>query len=266
MEESEHQVVHGSATLYRLAMLVSPPGVPLQQVFSWKEKTNYLLVALGDLPAQLKFAREVHEKPGQPQDDTDVFLFDAVPEIRLMMALEFTSHAVYSLAEIAAQVANKVTARTRHSLPASFNDLCTSVRKEKVAPAVVEALGDLSWYGVVREMRTEWTHFSAPFVTTVSGPPRFRVYSERPSNQKHYLSEPALFTFDQYKEAINGAVRATERLAGYLITDQIVPALDRASVRDYIVKTPTGFPVIRNSRMVIEKRTVEELLRECGLA
>ncbi len=246
-------------------MLISPPSLSFQQVFSWKEKTNYLMLALHDLPAQLRDARHVHERPGEPQTDTDVVLFDAVPELRLRMALEFSSHTLYSLAEVAAQVANKVTAGSGHALPSGFNGLCKAVRTGKAPKPLAEALGDLGWYGVVREMRTEWTHYSAPFVSAFSDPPQFRVQSERPPNQKRLISEPALFTFDQYVEAVNGAVSATERLAGYLITEHLVPRLDQAETRDYIVKNSAGWPLIRNSRVVLEKRTVAELLLECGI-
>jgi hypothetical protein len=192
-------------------------------------------------------------------------MLDAVPELRLRMALEFTSHTVYSLADIAAQMANKATARSRHALPAGFNGLCRAVKNREVSESLVESLGDLSWYGLVREMRTEWTHYSAPFVSAFHDPPEFRVHTERPANQRHYLRDPAIYTFDEYVQAVSGAVQATERLAHHIITQHIVPNLDRENLRDYIVTNAQGFPVIRDSRRVLEKRTVGELLRECGV-
>ena len=182
------------------------------------------------------------------------------------MTLEFIAHTVYALAEVAAQVSNKATARSAYALPTSFNALCKAVRTGKAPASLIEAVGDLSWYGIVHEMRTEWTHYSSPFVSAFSDPAQFRVYTERLANQRNHLAEPAIFTLDEFTTAVHGAIGATERLAGYIIVEHVLPALDRNVVRDYIVRTPRGLPVIRDGRMVLEKRTIGELLKDCGIA
>jgi hypothetical protein len=158
-------------------------------------------------------------------------MFNAVPTLSVAMALELTAHLVYSLTEVAANVARKATARSRNGLPGSFNDIRKSVDHGTAPHALVEALGDLSWYKKVREMRTEWAHYSAPFVTAREPEAEFRVYAQRRLSEQEHLGEHAVFTFSQYVDAIRGAVHATEGLAHYTIVEHVLPQLDRAAMR-----------------------------------
>ena len=74
---------YGASTLHRIAMLISPPSLRLQQVLSWEEKTSYLRIALSDIPGQIAAARDVHGRPGRAEPDTELLMFDAVPQLRL---------------------------------------------------------------------------------------------------------------------------------------------------------------------------------------
>lgn len=251
---------YGARHLHNLARYIAPPGLHLEQVLAWAEKTKYLQIALSDLPAQLQAAESASAGPGEAHLETDVRFYDAVPLLRLGMALEFTSHIVYSLTEIAANVANKASKGQAHRLPSSFNALRKAVETGHAPDGVAEALGDLSWYKWVREMRTEWTHYSAPFVTPTS----FRVYTER-SPEERNLPEPAIFSFEQYVQAVRGAVQATEGLAHYVIVKNVLPQLDRSTERPFIALTSDHVPVIRNGLAVMVTKTVQELLTLCGI-
>lgn len=256
---------YGAAALHKIAILISPPELNLEQVLAWSEKTTYLRIALSDLPGQLAEAQTASEGLGEQHSESDVRLFNALPTLRLAMTLELTAHIVYSLTEVAANVARKVTARSRNGLPGSFNDIRKAVDAGSTSPALVEALGDLSWYKKVREMRTEWAHYSAPFVAAGRPQPEFRVYAQRPTSERKHLQEPALFTFDEYVGAVRGAVSATEGLAHFIIVEHILPKLDRNATRTYLTRTPDGFPIIRGGKMALEDKTIGDLLLLCGI-
>lgn len=256
---------YGASHLHRLALYVSPPRLNVQQVLAWAEKTNYLKIALGDLPSQLAAAREVHAGLGESHPESDVRMYNAVPALRLGMALEFTSHVVYSLTEIAANVANKASAGSASALPASFNALQKLIDKGTAPSGLADALGDLSWYRKVREMRTEWAHYSAPFVAVGGASDQFRVYTERPRSEQKHLQEPALFTFDEYIQAVRGAAHTTEGLAHHVLVQHVLPTLDLTATRDYLTRSSDGIPIIRDGRMALEKRTVRDLLAICGV-
>jgi len=202
---------------------------------------------------------------GEEHPESDVRVYDAVPALRLAMMLELTAHLIYSLTEIAANVANKITATNGNALPSSFNGIRKAVDDGTVPDALVAAFGDLSWYKKVREMRTEWAHYSAPFVSVGGDQAAFRVYAQRRPNERTHLQEPAIFTFDEYIEGIGSAVHATEGLAHFLIVEHVLPYLDCSATRPYLTKTSDDFPVIRNGKAAIEEKTIGDLLKLCGV-
>lgn len=142
-EECSRKVQYGARVLHKVGLLISPPTLNLQQVMAWAEKTTYLQIALGDLPAQLTEAQAASAGPGEGHSETDVRFYNAVPTLRLGMALEFTSQVVYSLTEVAANVANKASAKSRTGLPASFNQLRKLIDGGTAPSSLVDALGEL---------------------------------------------------------------------------------------------------------------------------
>jgi hypothetical protein len=152
-EPSTRTPRYGAAALYNIATIITPSGLNIEQVLAWPSKTTYLRLALSDLPAQLAAAQAASAGPGEEHPESDLRMFNAAPTLRLAMALELTAHIVYSLTEVAANVACKATAKRGDGLPASFNAIRKAVDKGAAPVALVEALGDVSWYKKVREMR-----------------------------------------------------------------------------------------------------------------
>jgi hypothetical protein len=255
--------------LWNVATHVGASLLHTNQVFAWRAKSEYLAIVLEDLPALEKAvtdedarSRPAEVKPGLP------WFPDRKPEIRLAMAIEAGAHSLYALADIAAQVANKAT-RTKNGgfqIPAHFNDICKAVKKGSAPADLVEALGDLSWYGRVRELRTEWAHYSAIFIGALDDR-RFRVYAERrPEEQVHFRTEPVLVAFDQFVGWLHGAVRTTSHLAGHLLERFVLPSLNLDEARTTLQRGPNGFPLFEtDGRGKLRTVTVRDLLSEVGI-
>ncbi len=243
----------------------------INQVFAWRAKIDYLAVVLQDLPAlgtavtdEEARSRPAEAKPGVP------WFPDRRPEIRLAMAIEAGANSLYALAEIAAQVANKAT-RTRNGgfqIPASFNGICKAIKKDHAPAELVEALGDLSWYGRVHELRTEWAHYSAVFIGLYER--NFTVYAERGREDRVHFpadgGQPVQVDIDQFVSWLQGAVRTTSNLAGHILERFVLPSLDLDEPRITLQRGPDGIPLFEtNGCGKMRTVTVRELLSEVSI-
>jgi len=193
-----------------------------QQAAEWEAKRDTLIVQLTDIPALIKECqvRRRAPCPSNPQ----ITLVDRIPEIRLANACEATAHCLYSIAEIASNFANKAS---RGELPSSFNQL--RKRCEAVPSlAVALALGDLQWYRKVRELRTEWTHFSSVYIIdNPEGPTSLCVRSYRRPNDRIEFQGPSFScTLDEF------IVRDRDRGSGYPLAPPTPPCV-RGRIRRF---------------------------------
>jgi hypothetical protein len=60
-------------------------------------------------------------------------------------------------------------------------------------------------------------------------------------------------------------VDATEGLAHYVILEHVLPRLDRAATLTYMTRTTDGMPLIRDGKMVLEQKSIGDLLGLCGI-
>jgi hypothetical protein len=183
----------------------------------------------------------------------------------LANACEATAHCLYSIAEIASNFANKAS---RGRLPSSFNQLrkkCESNPSLEVAVA----LGDLQWYRKVRELRTEWTHYSSVYIVDdPDGPISLCVRSyRRPNDQIEFQGSSFSCTLDEFVVWVNGALTTLDSFAGYLLKTFVVPAipLDRTFLTAAYDKD--GFPMMREDHtFVVETISLGEYLKRGGIA
>jgi len=253
--------LHGVARLNTTRLLHIP------QVFAWMSKIEYLAVLLRDLPGLEKAVTVEYERARPAEVKAGTMWFpDHRPAVRFCMAVEAAAETVYAVADIAAAVACKATATQRNRLPSSFNRICRAARAGELPAELVEALGDLCWYGRVHELRTEWAHYSAPFVGDLSDR-TIRVYSERPRNQQNYFQdEPNLVHIDDFVSWINAAVLTTSHLAGFLLEQVIMPILDQNALITGPEVGSNGFPVFEaDGRFRVRQTPVREMLAEIGI-
>lgn len=98
--------------------LVSAETLFFNQVREWEKKRDTLRVQLEDIP---KLMADHRGRSNQPYlNDTRIKCVDFTPTIRLANACEATVNCIYSIAEIAANFANKASKR---NIPSSFNQI-----------------------------------------------------------------------------------------------------------------------------------------------
>jgi hypothetical protein len=243
--------------------VVSPETLFRLQTGEWEAKRDALAVQLADIPTLLRAHQTRRETPylGNPH----ITLVDRIPTMRLANACEATANCLYSMAEIASNFANKAS---RGSLPSSFNKL-RKMCEEYPAHEVAVTLGDLQWYRKVRELRTEWVHYSSISIAEdQTGTTRLclRAY-RRPSDKIEFRSLNFSCTVDELLGWVRSAFATLDSFAGYLLNKFVVPTLPL----DHTFLTPlydkNGFPTIREDHtFAVETISVREYLNRGGIA
>lgn len=243
-------------------------GWSIDHGVAWTDKRDQVSLHLQDLPVLERLYRE--RRVTLLKDKPNARFEDPIPALRLANACEASASALYSLAEVAARFAATATRRTAQPLPGNFNTLLK--RRVECAEADNElrtALGDVTWYRRVRELRTEWTHHSSVFIGGgEQGEPVFVVKGFRDAEDRKVLGERTVCTVAELCTWIREAVRTTDRFAGYLVTKFIAPKL--RGIRDVtfmdLDRGPKGELILGPTGVPLAKRTsVADLLRSVGI-
>jgi len=184
--------------------------------------------------------------------------------MRLANACEATANGLYSMAEVAANFANKVSGG---SLPTSFNALrkkCAGTSGSEVALA----LGDLQWYRKVRELRTEWAHYSSIFMAEDEAGGTIlcvRAY-RRPSDKVEFKAEKFSCTIDDFIGWVRNALATLDRFAGFLLKRYVVTTFALDATFTSAVLDKNGFPIIKEDhRFTVETISIREYLKRGGI-
>lgn len=242
--------------------LISAETRYFEQVSEWEAKRQTLLVQLADIPT---LVREHLERSSQPYElDPKISIVDQVPTIRLANACEATANCLYSVAEISANFANKAT---KGLVPSSFNALRKKCENGSLAE-ISSALGDLQWFRKIRELRTEWTHYSSIFIA--SGDSKevlLCVRSYRRSSDKIEFTAPNFScTIDEFLGWVRSALSTLDRFAEYLFNHHVLPSFSLDTTFTSAVHDKNGFPIIKEDlRFEVETITVAEYLRRGGI-
>lgn len=242
--------------------IVDAETIFFNQVGEWDAKRTTLLVQLADLPVLVAAHQARRTQPYV--GDSRITLVDSVPGVRLANACEAAANCLYSAAEIAANFANKAS---RGAMPASFNALRKKCDRDRTSE-VAESLGDLQWYRKVRELRTEWAHFSSVFI---GGGPNDEVIlsarAYRRSSDKREFSSPNFnCTADEFRGWIHAALTTLDVFAGYLLSRWVLPTfqLDQTFVTPKL--DGSGWPIFKSDfRLESEKISIREYLRRGGI-
>src|SRR5262249_12509334 len=148
-------------------------------------------------------------------------------------------------------------------LPSSFNDLRKKAQAGKLHPDLLAALGDLQWYEKVRELRTEWAHYSSVYIgQDASGEPLLVVRAyRREADCKQFKAKIECSVRDIIQWTTN-AISIIDGFAGYLLTTYVLPSFDLDAETIVPLYDENGYPVILpNNRFSIETTTVREVLQ-----
>jgi hypothetical protein len=169
------------------------------------------------------------------------------------------------MAEIAAQFGNKVS---NGLLPASFNALRKKAERGDLGSSeLISWISDFSWYKKVRELRTEWTHFSTIFVGEhKNGEPVLVVRCHRRSSDREEFANEINIQVPDLVDWIVRAIAVIDNFGNYLIMRHILPNLDLNARLVTAKHDARGWPVItQDHRFEIEEITVGEHLARCGI-
>jgi hypothetical protein len=232
-------------------------------VFEWQEKRQHLVIYLQDLPQLLEGYKRAERRPYEL--NPMITIVDPIPRIRLSSACEAAANCLYGMAEIAAQFANKVT---RGALPGRFNALRKGAGRGDFAKlGLAEWVSDFGWYTKVRELRTEWAHFSTVFIGEEENAEPIIVVRchRRPSDREEFGHEIEVRIPDLI-DWISRAIAVIDNLGNYLLVKHIVPTLDLDARFTAPKLDQGGWPIVRADHTFdVEEITVAEHLARCGI-
>ena len=231
----------------------------LEFVHEWDAKRKSLRINLNDLPTLVEAFKSRKQVPYAA--NPEITLVDQVPTVRLANACESVTHLVYSMSEIAARFANKVDQK----FPASFNALRKKARQGKFDEKLVKALGDLQWYEKVREIRTEWAHYSSPFIGIDGKEPSIVLRSFRSKDDRVQFATRVDFNVPQLCQWSESAFRTIDGLADYLFRNHLLHSFDYQRVIGQPVRDANGFPIVKDGRFQTETMTVAEYMFRYGI-
>jgi hypothetical protein len=230
----------------------------------WSAKRDALLIQLHDLPVLESLYLAAPKTPYR--EGSPIVIVDQVPRIRLMSACEATANCLYSMAELAAFFGNKASGGR---LPSKFNRLREKAAGGLLPGDLVAALGDLQWYERVRELRTEWTHYSTMFIGEEGGAPLLIARSHRrPSDRKQFpAADGVRFRVCNLVDWTKHAIETVDRFAVYLLTTYVLPQFD--PTKEILAPVFDGNGMIsfeRSGLIATERITTREYLRRRGMS
>ncbi len=253
---------HDFRMLRYATKIVSAETLFFEQVSEWDSKRQNLLAQLADIPTLLA-AHHARNKDPHP-DNTLITLVDMAPTIRLANAFEATANGLHATAEVAANFGNKASKRI---LPSSFNALRKRCEDEPNAELAI-SLGDLQWYRKIREIRTEWAHYSSTFIAENKQGERIACVKafRRPSDEIEFPQTDLHFTSEEFTSWTRSALNTLDSFAGYLLRAFVLRLFDLNQTFVSAVLDRNGFPIVReNFRFEVESITVREYLRRGGI-
>lgn len=248
--------------LFHATRIVSSTTKHFLQVDEWKAKRETLAIQLADLPVLVE-AHKNRRIETYPQD-ARINLVDVVPTVRLANACEATANGLYSLAEVAANFANRAS---KGVIPSSFNTLRKKCEDDATLDLAL-ALGDLQWFRKVRELRTEWVHHSSVFIAGGHGEePILCVRSyRRPSDRTEFQSPNFTCSVGDLVGWVRSALSTLEAFAGYLLMKYVVPVYPSNDDFDIAVTDKNGLPIFKEDyRLTTERITWKEYLKRGGI-
>lgn len=232
-----------------------------ERISDWEAKRESLIVLIHDLPTLAALTKNRVRTPLTPGNE--ITTADPVPPIRLRSACEATTNTLYGMSEIAANFGNRVS---KGRLPSSFNELRKQAQAGKFGAELSAALGDLQWYEKVRELRTEWAHYSTVFIGEHEGEPLLVVRAYRRESDRKQFKDRLQCTIPEIIDWTVKAISTIDGFATYLLTAYVLPSFDMDATTLCPVRDEHGYPLFKNGRFAgTETLTIRELLQRMNV-
>jgi len=245
-----------------VATVIGPNTQYLLRFDDWLMKRDALAVLLQDMPTLVEAHKSRWSRPHP--NNLHMTECDELPRIRLQSAIEGMTHTLYSLADIAAQFANRAS---HGDIPSSFNRLRQKVAADQTEAGLKCALGDLQWYAKVRELRTEWSHHSTVFIGVGdNAEPIFVVRCFRRHSDRTEFTREIQCTVPEVCDWTLRAIKSIDNLASYLLKKYIMRALDLDARFTAIRRDEFGLPRMTDDhKFEIQEMTVRGYLESLGV-
>lgn len=257
-------MMHGFVGLVRVSRFLHGDGGYFELVEEWARKRGKLTVQLADLP--VLEAAFLSRNSWPDAVDPRITVYDAVPEVRLSNACESVTNLVYSMAEVAAQFANRATQGAR-SLPSSFNELAKQIAMGKAPASLLKSIHDLQWYAKVREIRTEWAHYSTPFVAESDKGALLIVRGYRRHSDKSHVAPNSQVLVGDLVLWCQAASDTLDRFAEWILINVVGPRVQLDRRIHALVPTVSGFPELtEQGGLRTREMTFRDLFNELGIS
>lgn len=152
-------------------------------------------------------------------------------------------------------------------MPSSFNSLQKKCGNGDFGD-LPEALGDLQWYRKVRELRTEWSHFSSIFIAKGDDDGVLlcvRSY-RRPSGKIELIAPNFTCTIEEFLDWVKSALFTLDKFAGWILHRYVLPKFSPEATFISAIYDESGFPKINDEhKFETEKISIAEYLGRAGL-
>lgn len=232
-------------------------------VHEWSQKKTMLLTSMHDLTSLVEAYQ--NKKSFCHPSESRISFVDLVPGIRLGAACESIANGLYATAEIAAQFANRLS---KSHLPRSFNQIRKNIEAGKVDKRLTCVVGDLQWYKKIREMRTEWSHYSTIFIANGEKEPQIVCRCLRSKEDRQEFRNQIICTIAEFKDFMQNAIKTLDAFAVYLLECYVLPSFDPLKQITVPLLDPTGSPKLRNTvppTFEVECTTIREWLGRSGI-
>lgn len=228
--------------------------------FEWEAKRKNLIFQLADLQILEEQYRDSLKK--RNFETGKVTVYDMTPTVRLSNSIEAIANSLYSLCEIAALFANKASGK----IPSKFNAIRKSIRAGKLDAETAAVLSDLQWYEKIREIRTEWTHFSSIFIGhDKEQSPSIVIRNYRHNVDKEHFKDRSFCSVIEFDQWVRNAILVTDKFAQFLLDKYLLSFFDRSKEFISPVYDSAGWPLFHpDGRMQVETMTVDKFLKQHG--
>ncbi|WP_432773542.1 hypothetical protein [Francisella salimarina] len=253
------------AQLLHVSRICHSKGHYFQIIEEWDTKRKHLEVYQYDIPKLVDEYRSSKQKPYELNQS--ITIVDSVPRLRLSSSCEAASNCLYSMAEIAAQFGNKVS---NGFIPSSFNKLRKKYEKGEFKNTSLKSLEiNFEWYKRVRELRTEWSHYSTIFIgEDETRRPIICVKSHRRVSDRIEFKENSQIRINDLIDWIKQGIVLIDEFGNFLLQEYIIPLLtpDLDTELDDVARDINGWPIIISpGRFKVVKTTVRDYIRKCGI-
>lgn len=227
----------------------------------WRDKRDQILTYIQDIPVMKE---QLKNEPSRPYElDQKITLINPAFRLRLASACESAANCLYAMAEIAAQFANKAT---KGEFPSSFNQIIKKLDTDWNPHDIQNVLAEHHWYKKIREMRTEWTHYSSIFIGGESNDIIVLNSYRRSSDRVEFVGKSSQIQLKDFLVWMNNAVVTIDYFADFLATNYLLPSFPAEEVITIPKRDKNGFPIFKhNMQCEIEKVTIREYFSRYGI-